>query len=324
MLKFRIIIAFSLFCLSYESWTQLTFVPMKDIQVYHLYPGQNEEKPNLPSPLVSETGVEYLIAVTMNRQYALIPVTIRNGRKIIPNQLYSDSLDFPSFTLNGLHNENQLDQIETITGRSITKITDLALPGGLSSDGFISNGENLIDLLKKDNKLVCSLNLTHLTLAKPIFHVINMMEEDLKLKRWNIAKQEWGHILYFCYNQNRIWIQAFNRKEAQLSVFDDGIKAFYNIKLWREFSDEELIFLKQNYSSLNTFQFNELKAKLSYINISEMQAQYIMRYGFYGGHTIWRADPLAISFIFGLKSLVELHHASGNDLFKVVSSKDCP
>ena len=76
--------------------------------------------------------------------------------------------------------------------------------------------------------------------AMPIFHVINMMEEDLKLKRWNIAKQEWGHILYFCYNQNRIWIQAFNRKEAQLSVFDDGIKAFYNIKLWREFSDEEL------------------------------------------------------------------------------------
>jgi len=33
---------------------------------------------------------------------------------------------------------------------------------------------------------------------------------------------------------------------------------------------------------------------------------YIMRYGFYEGHTDYRADPIAIAFIFGLKSLVEI------------------
>lgn len=37
-----------------------------------------------------------------------------------------------------------------------------------------------------------------------------------------------------------------------------------------------------------------------------MQPQYIMRYGFYEGHTFWRADPLALSFIFGINSLEEL------------------
>ncbi len=49
-----------------------------------------------------------------------------------------------------------------------------------------------------------------------------------------------------------------------------------------------------------------------------MQPQYIMRYGFYEGHTFWRADPIAISFIFGFKSLEELDVIFEGKLFKTL------
>jgi hypothetical protein len=38
----------------------------------------------------------------------------------------------------------------------------------------------------------------------------------------------------------------------------------------------------------------------------EMHPFYIWRYGFYEGHTAWRSDPIAIAFIFGLKSIEEI------------------
>ena len=50
----------------------------------------------------------------------------------------------------------------------------------------------------------------------------------------------------------------------------------------------------------------KLQELLSFINTGELEPQYIMRYGFYEGHTFWRTDPIAIAFIFGLKNLVEL------------------
>jgi len=46
---------------------------------------------------------------------------------------------------------------------------------------------------------------------------------------------------------------------------------------------------------------------------------YIMRYGFYEGHTDYRADPVAISFIFGLKSLQEIEVAFEGILNKVLT-----
>jgi len=44
-----------------------------------------------------------------------------------------------------------------------------------------------------------------------------------------------------------------------------------------------------------------------------------MRYGFYEDHTLWRADPIAISFIFGFKSLEELDVIFEGKLFKTLS-----
>ena len=60
---------------------------------------------------------------------------------------------------------------------------------------------------------------------------------------------------------------------------------------------------------------NELIKKISHIHTGEMAPYYIMRYGFYEGHTAWRADPIAISFVFGIKSLSEMDRLSGHNLY---------
>jgi hypothetical protein len=52
-----------------------------------------------------------------------------------------------------------------------------------------------------------------------------------------------------------------------------------------------------------------LLKKLSSIQTGEMLPYYIMRYGFYEGHTDYRADPVAIAWIFGLKSLEQIEAA---------------
>ena len=66
------------------------------------------------------------------------------------------------------------------------------------------------------------------------------------------------------------------------------------------------------------------KARISFLNIGEMQPQYIMRYGFYEGHTFWRACPVAISYIFGFKSLEELDKIFEGDLFKIITTHHTP
>jgi hypothetical protein len=50
-----------------------------------------------------------------------------------------------------------------------------------------------------------------------------------------------------------------------------------------------------------------------------MVPYYIMRYGFYEGHTDYRADPVAISFIFGLRSLKEIEAAFEGNLYKALA-----
>jgi hypothetical protein len=62
-----------------------------------------------------------------------------------------------------------------------------------------------------------------------------------------------------------------------------------------------------------------LIAKLSYIHTGEMVPYYIMRYGFYEGHTSYRADPIALAFIFGLRTLDEIENALPGQLYSVLT-----
>jgi hypothetical protein len=63
----------------------------------------------------------------------------------------------------------------------------------------------------------------------------------------------------------------------------------------------------------------ELKKQLTSLHFSEMVPYYIMRYGFYEGHTDYRADPIAIAWIFGLKSLEEIEETFKGKLYEALT-----
>ncbi len=283
-----------------------------DPQDYKLYPEVNVLMPDLPSPFIYQ-GREYVIAVTKESKFAIMDVTLGNDRAIC-QQMVIDTLDFPGLKLIGLHDESNLMNIPTITGWTIDTITLLGQPGGLSHSGFMDFGEDIISLMISDNQTVKKLDLTHPQMAKPLFHVLNMMDHDLKLNRWNMAKHQWENIQSFFYNGRKVNVIAYDTKGGQLSIFNDGIEGAFHIKLWREPTEPELNYLREHYRHLNQNEFKELLELLSFINIGEMQPQYIMRYGFYEGHTFWRADPLAIAFIFGLQPLEKMDSTFAHQL----------
>jgi hypothetical protein len=62
-----------------------------------------------------------------------------------------------------------------------------------------------------------------------------------------------------------------------------------------------------------------LEKSISRVHTGEMVPYYIMRYGFYEGHTDYRADPVALAFIFGLKSLEDIEAAFSGRLPEVLT-----
>lgn len=286
---------------------------------YKIYPNVNDAQPALPSPFTDRQGVEYVIAVTKNQQYAIIPVTLSDESKM-GKQLIIDEQDFPALAKNGLHSMKELNQIKTITGWSLSEITELGRPKGLSHDGFMAEDEDILSVIKSDNRIVSELGLTHPELAKPLFHVLNMMDADLSLNRWNMARHRWENIKYFFYNDQTVFVDAEDTKGGQKSIFDDNIEGAFYIRLRYEIDEEELQFLQEKYGHLPATQFETLKTLLSVIHTGEMEPQYIMRYGFYEGHTFWRTDPIAISFIFGLKTLPDIEKTYPGKLFYVLTN----
>jgi len=285
---------------------------------YEIYPEINDNKPDLPSPFTDCNGKEYVIAVTREEKHAIISVRLSNDREICP-QLVVDTTDFPVLAETGLHSEKALDQTTTITGRSLGEINRLGKPGALSHSGFLAQNEDIISVIRADNHIVRKMGLTHPQMAKPLFHLLNMMDTDLKLNRWNMVKHKWENIKYFYYNGKKVFVEAEDTKGGQKSIFNDHIEGGFYIRLWRQFDSEELTYLKKNYSHLSAEEFSELKNCLSIINTGEIEPQYIMRYGFYEGHTFWRTDPVAISFIFGLKSLDELNVTFNGKLYTILT-----
>ena len=284
---------------------------------YDTYPEIIDEKPNVPSPFICGSR-EYVTAATKTQKYAIIDVTLSNDRGIC-KQLIIDTLDFPALVKNGLHNQMNMLKTNEITGWSVDTISLLGQPGRLSSGGFMAEGEDIIAVISSDNEIISRLGFTHPEMAKPLFHVLNMMDHDLKLNRWNMAKHEWEHVQHFYYHGEKVNVIAYDTKGGQKSIFNDGLGGAFHIRLWREPSDEELDYLEQHYSNLPEEEFEQMVELLSMINIGELQPQYIMRYGFYEGHTYWRAEPIAIAFIFGMLPLDEIDAKLGNDLYGMLT-----
>ncbi|UCF05910.1 MAG: hypothetical protein JSV33_02410 [bacterium] len=291
-------------------------------QVYALYPQIFDHVPDIPSPLTTENGMEIVTCITHDDRYALVPVTIENGEPLDyknnhwwgkGRQLEVDTLDFPTLAKTGLHSENELDQIVSITGKPITEITRIGRPDAYSRQGFIGHDEDIVSVLKGDNRLVDQLGSTHPQIAGPLFHVFNVI---LSVKK----DSERGNVKGILYNKRKIYLKFWGAKGWQESIFSDEILGYWEIEIRRELDQEEQAFLSRRYSDLTEEEMAELKEKLSYIHTGEIVPFYIMRYGFYEGHTGYRADPISISLIFGLKSMEEIENAFEGVLYKKLTN----
>ena len=292
--------------------------------VYPCYPATLDTKPNIPSPHTTLDAAKVVTAFMKDGKYAIVPATIENGKPLNykqnqwgkGRQLEIDAGDFPALARTGLHSEAELSRTKTITGRSIVEIAELGRPGRSSGAGFMSEDEDIISVLKGDNRLVEQLGLRHPQTARPLFHIWNMILRDVELSRMG---RFWEPFEYILYKGQKVLVKAEGTKGWQESLFDDEILGKFQIEIWREPDGDEKAFLSEKYSDLTNDQMAAMLKKLSHIYIGEMAPYYIMRYGFYEGHTDYRADPVAIAWIFGLRSLEQIEAAFGGRLDDVLS-----
>lgn len=292
---------------------------------YPLYPDVLDKRPTVPSPYLTEEGTEILTAILKNGKYVLMPVTVENGKPLHysykvgsvygkDQQLHVDRGDFPALAETGLHSEAELDAKDTITGVPIDVITYIGRPRRFSGAGFMAEDEDIISVLKGDNDLVRKLGLTHPQMARPLYHVWNMILQEIecgKLRRFS-------GIQSFFYNGNKVRLRAESMKGWQISIFHDEIRGRFGIDVQRTLTAAERSFLRGKYPNLSDIQMTELQEKLTKFHFSEMVPYYIMRYGFYEGHTDYRADPIVIACIFGLKSVEEIENAFQGSLYKTL------
>jgi len=289
------------------------------------FPHTFDKYPELPSPCTLEDGTEIVIAFTTEKKFTLIPVTAKKGESLgyrdndwdKIRMLEVNAEDFPTLARTGLHSEIELDHTRRITGRSIAEITDAGRPEGSSGAGFMGAEEDIISVLKGDNRIVKKLGLTHPQLAKPLFHIWNII-------RWvSYKSRNAGHTISgvdcFFYNNRKVQLISGGGRGWQNSIFNDEILGMYHIEFSSELDEEEKTFIKNKYPNLDIEQKTDLLKKLTYIHTGEMVPFYSMRYGFYEGHTDYRADPIAISFIFGLKSLNDIDKAFEGNLYRILT-----
>ncbi|UCF15336.1 MAG: HEAT repeat domain-containing protein, partial [Phycisphaerales bacterium] len=263
-------------------------------KTYPCYPKMLDSRPDIPSPYTAPDGTEVVTAYMKDGKFALVPVTLENGEPLNykeskwgkGRQLAVDSRDFPTLARTGLHSETELSRTKMITGRSVVEITDLGRPGRSSGAGFIGNDEDIVSVLKADNAIVSELDLRHPQMARPLFHIWNMILTDYRLGR---LARFWDHIEYIYYNGTKVFLKAEGTRGWQESLFNDEILGMYQFEAWRQLSPDEKAFLREKYPHLTEEQMAEFVKKLSHIHSGEMVPYYIMRYGFYEGHTDYRA-----------------------------------
>jgi hypothetical protein len=290
-----------------------------------LYPKVLEKRPTIPSPYLTEKETEILTAILKNGKYVFIPVTVENGKPLLyshrisslygkDQQLHVNRGDFPTLARTGLHTEAELDGKGMITGVPVDVITYIGRPGRFSGAGFMADDENVISVLKGDNDLVRKLGLTHPQMAKPLYHVWNMILQEIECGKWG----RFSSIQCFFYNGNKVTLRAESMKGWQISIFQDEIQGRFDIDVQRMLTAVERSFLRGKYPHLSDTQMAELEERITRLHFSEMTPYYIMRYGFYEGHTSYRADPIAIACIFELKSVEEIENAFRGSLYRTL------
>lgn len=298
-----------------------------DFWELRFYPEFYSEKPNLPSPALDTSGREVVLVRLQDSLYTWFDATVENGntfdykRNLLGkgNQLLADEIDFPTFALRGIHSDEELINTKTITGRSVSQITVDGRPGRSSGAGFMAADETIISVIWQDNKTAEKLGLTHPDLARPLFHLWNISNIHSRFNESKPAKER-TDLKALVYNGHEITVQVTGSRGWQESIFNDEILGTGYMEVWRELDQEEMEFLKEQYPHLSPGQFEEMKEKIAHLHTGEMVLFYINRYGFYEGHTDYRTDPVTIAFIFGLKSVGEIHKAANGNLYQYFTS----
>lgn len=296
-------------------------------QDWFFYPLTYLSKPDIASPLVLKYGTEAILVMKKDSTFGIVSVMVENGDPLLYSnqfkwmmgkgqQLGVDEGDFPALAKTGLHDEAELEGKERITGFPVKIINEIGRPNGFSYAGFMAQDEDILSVLKGDNQLVRAMGLTHTQMAKPLFHVWNLVLKEIELGRW---KRFYDNIPVIFYNGHQLHFKGERSKGWQVSIFHDEVQGSFDFTVSRALTPEEKTFLDEHYSQLSTAQRKDLEAKLTSLHFSEMAPYYIMRYGFYEGHTAYRTDPIAIAFIFGLKTLPELDTAFNHDLLGVLT-----
>ena len=296
--------------------------PRIDTVTIPVFPFLLNENPMQPSPAVSWDGREFVLVQTGDGMYAWFDATAENGdtlnyKKSLRgkgNQLMADKDDFPVFASTGIHAEEEIRHARSITGRSVSRITVDGRPGGSSGAGFMAADETILSVIMSDNRMVQKLGLKHPDLARPLLHLWNISNTRERYNSHESAEER-VQIRGLFYGGKEIGIKISGSRGWQESIFNDEILGSYHLEVWRDLDPGEKEFLEEQYGSLPEKKLEELKRKISTLHTGEMVPYYINRYGFYEGHTDFRAEPLTIAFIFGIRSLEEIHQASGSDLY---------
>jgi hypothetical protein len=273
-----------------------------------LYPETLAERPSLASPATGRDGTDLVVMLTREGRWAVVPASPKEAESR-ERQCRVDGHDFPTLASTGLHSEAELARLVTITGRSLAEIDDLGRPGGLSVEGFLAGDEDVRSVLAGDNHLVVALGLTHPQLARPLLHVWNIVEADAKARRWNMARHRWERCELLLYNGRQVRVEAHDTKGGQESVFDDGLEGAFWIEIRRLPTPDKEALLRRKYGHLAPERWAPLLERLSAMQTGEIEPHYVQWYGVYEGHTAWRVDPIAIAFIFGLRTLDEIEAA---------------
>ncbi len=295
---------------------------------YNLYPYLYDSLPEIPSPNIQQDNVETILVVTKKNQYGIVNVTMEDGKPLFYSYKLGTFMgkdkqnfvgpDFPELAKTGLHAIEQLEKKEMITGIPMDIISCTAKPMGYSHSGFMEEDEDIISVLKGDNDLVRTMGLTHPKLAKPLFHIWNLILKEIQLEKW--PGRNYENITNIYYNGELLNFKVSGSKGWQISIFFDEIQGRHDIHIERKLMPNEEEYLKKHYSELNNIQFDTLKQKLTKLDFSEMLPYYIMRYGFYEGHVDYRCDPIAIAFVFGLKNIEEIDKAFEGELYTTLTT----
>jgi hypothetical protein len=288
------------------------------------FPRTTTSRPGIASPRTTAAGEDLIVFRVQDRGWCQLEVTPVNDRPydVLDRvrgrgaQLVVDSEDFPTLAATGLHSEAELAATTTVTGRAVEEITRIGRPGEFSGAGFLAEKEDLLTVLREDNRIVSRLGLTHPRLAAPLFHIWN-----LALRRADHAdsSREWLEIEHVLYNGCEVQLDVQATRGFQDSIFDDGIRGNHNLTIFRDPTPAEIAWLEDHYGHMGRERINEMIVKLGRIETGEMVPFYIMRYGFYEGHTPYRADPVAIAFIFGLLTLDQIQRALPGNLHALLT-----